>query len=129
MGNYARGRFIQFSFVLRKVFLSPPYRKIVLHYIEFIVGNPLLSEISEVVLVEMPKKAEAIVDGSKQTVYYPALLGNVVPPDPETVAASVSSESGESGIIHTQFKKYFYFCTHVYVACMHIMFASVDMCV
>lgn len=93
------------------------------------VGNPLLSEINEVVLVEMPKKAEAIVDGYKQTVYYPALLGNVVPPDPETVAAYVFSESDEFGIIHTQYKKYFYFCTHMYVACMHIMFAFVDVCV
>lgn len=93
------------------------------------VGNPLLSEINEVILVELPKKAEAIVNGCKQTVYYPALLGRVVPPDPETLAASVSSESGEFGIIHTQYKKYFYFCTCMYVACMHIMFAFVDVCV
>uniref|UniRef100_A0A8C6MT27 BEN domain containing 2 n=1 Tax=Mus spicilegus TaxID=10103 RepID=A0A8C6MT27_MUSSI len=51
------------------------------------------SEIKEVVLLEMPGKTEVIMDGTRQTAYYPALLGNVVPPDPETVAASISSES------------------------------------
>lgn len=62
----------------------------------------------------MPEKTEVIVDGNKQTVYCPALLENVVPPDPETIAASISSETGEFGIIHTQYKKYFYFL-HMYI--------------
>lgn len=125
MGNYARGRFIQFVFVLRKIFPSPPPRRIVLHYIEFMDGNPLLSEINKVILVELPKKAEVIVDGCKQTVYYPALLGSVVPPDPETLAASVSSESGEFGIIHIQCKKYFYFCSCMYVCSMHAYYVCI----
>ncbi|XP_031239459.1 BEN domain-containing protein 2 [Mastomys coucha] len=51
------------------------------------------SEIKEVILLEMPKKTKVIVDGSRQTVYGPALLGSVVPPDPETEAASISSET------------------------------------
>lgn len=69
------------------------------------IGNPLLSEIKEVVLVEMPEKTEVVMDGNKQTVYCPALLGNVVPPDAETIAASIASKSGEFGTIHTQYKK------------------------
>eukprot|EP00073_Rattus_norvegicus_P041824 XP_008771435.1 PREDICTED: BEN domain-containing protein 2 isoform X1 [Rattus norvegicus] len=56
-------------------------------------GPTTAPEIKEVVLVEMPEKTEVVVDGNKQTVYCPALLGNVVPPDAETIAASIASKS------------------------------------
>ena len=72
----------------------------------------------------MPGKTEVIMDGTRQTAYYPALLGKVVPPDPETVAASISSESGEFGIIHIQYKKHFHFL-HMYVYSMHACYICI----
>ncbi|XP_077649793.1 BEN domain-containing protein 2 [Urocitellus parryii] len=58
---------------------------------KFIVGHPFFSAIEKVVLIEMPGKAEANLDGNCQTIYYPALLGNITDSESASSSTPISS--------------------------------------
>lgn len=48
----------------------------------------------------MPIKEETGVENSSQTVYYPALLGNIIGPGTDSASHSVPPNFGEFEMIH-----------------------------
>ncbi|XP_072600751.1 BEN domain-containing protein 2 isoform X4 [Vulpes vulpes] len=63
------------------------------------VSLPPNFAVEKFILIEMPEKSKTSQENSSETVYYPALLGNISGPDPDSSSASVPPNFAEKTVL------------------------------